>query len=180
MSNYNLKLTLDGHEQLRLRSINRQDIEDLRTWKNDNKNSFFLHDDITPEQQQKWFLVFSTRENDHMFIVEQRSEGEWKKIGCMGFRRLEDEGCVDAYNIIRSLKIEPASFTMSDAFRTMLAYANSIYPDLPLQVKVLANNPAVAWYKMNEFAELKKKDNYVLMQLNLDSVKNLKWSKQNS
>jgi hypothetical protein len=179
MSDINIILTLEGHENLRLRSVNRHDLEDLRNWKNNNKNSFFLHQDITREQQQKWFLVFSTKEYDHMFIVEQQAEGEWKKIGCMGFRRIEEEGCVDAYNIIRSLKIEPASFTMSDAFRTMLVYANSIYPDLPLQVKVLVNNPAVAWYKMNEFTELQKKENYVLMQLNLDSIRNLKWSKQN-
>ena len=96
MENKDSILTLTGHEDLRLRTINENDIEDLRSWKNENKNSFFLSQDITPEQQQKWFTAFSARENDHMFIVEQQTEGHWKKIGCMGFRRLDDEGCVDA------------------------------------------------------------------------------------
>ena len=111
-----------------------------------------------------------------MFIVEQLAGEEWQAIGCMGFRRLDDEGCVDAYNIIRAKKIEPATFTMSEAFKTMLAYAASMYPRLPLQVKVLSHNPAVEWYKKNQFSVIQTVNNYYLMELNKDSLENITWS----
>lgn len=172
-----LILTLTDHNDLRLRSIDDNDIEDLRNWKNKNKDSFFLNKEITEEQQQKWFASFSSKENDHMFIVEQKESREWVKIGCMGFRKLEEEGCVDAYNIIRSHRIDSATFSMSDAFRVMLAYANSLYPNLPIQVKVLAHNPAVMWYQVNKFTVLKQVENYVIMQLNLNLTKKTKINK---
>ena len=108
-----------------------------------------------------------------MFIVEQNVAKEWKAIGCMGFRQLEDEGSVDAYNIIRARKIEPASFTMSDAFRIMLAYAVSLFPGLPVRCKVLSLNPAVEWYKKNHFSVITVVDDYNLMELEKESLKNI-------
>ena len=39
MDNSNLILSLTGHADFQLRSIGKQDIENLRTWKNDNKTS---------------------------------------------------------------------------------------------------------------------------------------------
>lgn len=176
MSNINVLITVPAWPDLRLRSINKNDIENLRNWKNANKQSFFLNEDITPEQQQKWFGNFLQREHDHMFIVEQLAGGEWQAIGCMGFRKLDEEGCVDAYNIIRSRKIEPATFTMSEAFRTMLAYAAGMYLGFPLQVKVLSHNPAVEWYKKNAFSIINTINNYCLMEIDKETLKNINWS----
>jgi hypothetical protein len=171
MHNKNLTLSLARYPDLRLRSITKDDIENLRNWKNENKNSFFLKQEITPEQQEKWFSNFSDRGNDHMFIVEQLHEGTWQPTGCMGFRKLEEEGCVDAYNIIRSRKLGSASFNMSDAFRLMLAFASSLFSNLPLRVKVLSGNPAVAWYQKNDFSILGQQDDFYAMELNKDSLK---------
>ncbi|MEO6613350.1 MAG: GNAT family N-acetyltransferase [Chitinophagaceae bacterium] len=179
MQKENLILGLKGHPDLQLRVITKNDIEDLRNWKNSNKTSFFLNQDITPEQQTKWFTVFSNQEHEHMFIVEQENGGEWKSIGCMGFRKLDDEGCTDAYNIIRSQKIEPASFTMSDAFGTMLAYAASLY-DLPVRCKVLSVNPAVEWYKKNDFSIVSTENNYYLMELDKSTLRKFDWFMKNN
>ncbi len=176
MHSKSLILSIADHPELRLRSIDKGDIENLRTWKNENKNSFFLKQEITREQQEKWYGNFVNREADHMFIVEQKVGDEWKEIGCMGFRKLADEGCIDGYNIIRARKIEPSTFTMSDAFRTMLAYAASLYTDLPVRVKVLSNNPAVAWYGKNHFTTIARENEYVLMELAKDSLKDCNWS----
>jgi hypothetical protein len=162
-----------GNAEFHLRSIDRDDLEDLRLWKNANKNSFFLKRDIDSAEQEKWFEGFSGRDDDHMFIVEQAIGDDWESIGCMGFRLLEDEGCVDAYNIIRSRKIEPASFTMADCFRTMLKYAASKYPERPIRCKVLRQNPAVAWYEKNGFSIVRSPPEYHVMELDkkrLDSV----------
>jgi hypothetical protein len=154
----------------RLRAIDGGDLEELRTWKNANKGSFFLRSDITPEQQSNWFDSFSQRHDDHMFVVEQQTPTGWEKIGCMGYRLLEDEGCVDGYNIIRSRRIEPASFTMSDAFRLMLAQAAGKYPGFPLKLKVLTGNPAVAWYERNGFRITERSDDHVEMELEAGSI----------
>lgn len=166
-------LSVGEFSDLRLRTIGKEDIENLRIWKNTNKGSFFLNQDITSTQQEKWFENFRERDDDFMFIVEQKVAADWKEIGCLGFRKLADEGCVDAYNIIRAIKIEPASFTMSDAFRLMLAFADSLYQDLPIRCKVLVNNPAVEWYKKNDFSVVDRVgDEYYLMELSKDSLKN--------
>ncbi|MGQ0739698.1 MAG: GNAT family N-acetyltransferase [Bacteroidota bacterium] len=176
MSSKSLILFLAGHTDLQMRTIGKSDIENLRAWKNTNKHSFFLNQDITPAQQEKWYEAFSAREHDHMFVVEQLAENKWTCIGSMGFRKLEEESCVDAYNIIRAVKIEPASFTMSEAFLGMLAYADSLYPGLPIRVKVLNQNPAVSWYQRNGFTVIGTMTHYYLMELNKDSLSNINWS----
>lgn len=173
MLNNNLILSSPGHPDLRLRTITKNDIENLRSWKNENKTSFFLNQDITPEQQEKWYGNFITLEHDYMFIIEQNVGKEWSAIGCMGFRKLENEGCIDAYNIIRARKIEPCSFTMTDAFGIMLTYAASLFPGLPVRVKVLTNNPAVGWYQKNHFSIVTVVNDYNLMELEKDSLKNI-------
>jgi hypothetical protein len=161
------------HPDMRLRMIDIGDIEDLREWKNANKNSFFLRQDITPEQQGSWYASFRERADDFMFVVEQLSGVTWNKIGCMGFRYLADERCVDGYNIIRARKVGDASFSMSDAFRTMLAFADSEYPDQPIRVKVLIGNPAVAWYERNGFKTVEEEDGYFLMEVDKQTLEDL-------
>jgi hypothetical protein len=176
MHEKNLILSLADHADLRLRSIGSEDIENLRIWKNKHQGSFFLNRDITPPEQEKWFAAFTGRADDYMFIVEQQLAGEnWQPVGCLGFRKLTDENCVDAYNIMRGEKsAPPASFTMSDAFRAMLAFAASRYAELPVRCKVLCDNPAVEWYKKNNFSIIENvRDEYYLMELDKASLNGL-------
>ena len=173
MDDKNLTLSTAEHPDLRLRAIDREDIENLRIWKNKNKGSFFLNRDILPEEQAKWFEGFAARDEDFMFVVEQMVDGEWQSIGCLGFRRLADEGCVDAYNIMRASNPAPGTFTMSDAFRLMLAFAAGKYEELPIRCKVLCENPAVEWYKKNSFSIVENvRNEYYLMELEKDSLQN--------
>lgn len=172
MSRENTIIVSAANADFRLRAIGEADLEDLRAWKNANKNSFFLRTDITHEQQRAWFAGFSERRDDRMFVVEQRIGEAWEKIGCMGFRLLVGEDCVDAYNIIRSRKLEPASFAMSDPFLTMLAYAATLH-DEPIRCKVLAENPAVAWYERNGFSRIGSGEGYVLLELGKSRLEKL-------
>jgi hypothetical protein len=181
MQDKNLILSSADYPDLRLRAIGSEDIENLRVWKNKNKGSFFLNRDILPEEQERWFAAFAERADDYMFVVEQLAGDEWQSIGCMGFRKLADEGCVDAYNIMRAVKIEPSSFTMSDAFRLMLAYAAARYADLPIRCKVLCGNPAVEWYKKNDFSIVDRAgEEYYLMELSKDSLQNCRLNISNT
>ena len=162
--------------EYRIRDIKEADIEDLRQWKNQNSKSFFLREEITPEQQAAWFAKFCERTDDRMFLVEQNVGGDWQRIGCMGFRSLEDERCVDAYNIIRSRKIEPADFVFAEPFKMMLAYARSRYPEMPIQCKVLSENPAVEWYERNGFSRKEERKGYFLMELDKNTIDDVRFT----
>jgi len=171
MKEKNLVLYSAAHPDLRLRAINKADIENLRVWKNRFKSTCFLNEDISPEQQENWYSSFGDRQDDFMFVVEQKIMEEWEGIGCMGFRKLQNEGCMDAYNMIRGTKIKPASFTMGDAFSLMLTYANTIEENLPIQSKCLQSNPALLWYQRNNFTIVRTSNNFYLMELSKESLK---------
>ena len=162
--------------EFRIRDIDEGDIEDLRQWKNQNRQSFFLKEEVTPEQQAGWFTKFRERDDDRMFVVEQKVEGNWLKIGCMGFRVLEEEGCVDAYNIIRSRKLEPANFVFADPFKLMLAYAGALHPEMPIQCKVLSGNPAVEWYERNGFSKKEEREGFFLMELDKNVIDEVRFT----
>ncbi|MBK8809918.1 MAG: GNAT family N-acetyltransferase [Acidobacteria bacterium] len=162
---YDYVLFSDKKRDFRLRPVEHRDIESLRVWKNLNKRSFFLQRDIAPSEQEKWFKSFMNRQGDHMFIVEQTVDGSWEGIGCMGFRFLPEEGCTDIYNIIRSRRIDPSSFSMGDVFQTMLAFARDSFPGFPIRCKVLTSNPAIKWYESNGFSTIGGAQDYCLMQL---------------
>lgn len=179
MVNSEFVLCFADHSGVRLRGISKEDIENLRVWKNRNKTTCFLNEEISPEQQQKWYEKFSRQDHDYMFVVEQKVGEDWKGIGCMGFRRLEMEATIDAYNIIRAEKFEPALFTMGNAFLLMLAYAASLFNKLPVQSKVLVNNPAVEWYQKNSFSIVKTINNYYLMELNKEVLEKINWEIKN-
>jgi len=149
----------------RLREIDNFDLEFLRKAKNDHKGSFFLKEDITMEQQKKWYQSFANREEDHMYVVEQKVNDSWEPIGCMGYRILDDEHSMDLYNIIRVKRVEPTDFTMADVFQNMIANASKKFPHLPIQCKVLSHNPAIAWYEKNNFKIIEENEGYVLMDM---------------
>lgn len=147
--------TLNISPNFRLKEIEQADQDDLRTWKNTHKMSFFFQQDITPEMQAGWFAKYQARnaENtDHMFMVQERdaTTGTLVNIGCMGFR---DEGnSIDIYNLMRGQRLESDSgHTMSDALNAMLACAQTTYPGKPVTCMVLQNNPARGWYEANGF-----------------------------
>lgn len=122
-----------------LRAIAEEDLEDLRLWKNANREAFFFKGEISPEGQREWFRGYLGRPGDFMFIAE--SEG--RKCGCMGFRILSD--AADCYNIIglpacRGLGI------LGRAMRLMCSYIQ-LEHGAPVGCLVLKGNPAVGWYE---------------------------------
>ncbi len=62
------------YKDLRLRSIQRSDLELLRKWRNDEKikQHMFFQDYITPEMQKIWFQ--NLKEKELYFIIEYRNE----------------------------------------------------------------------------------------------------------
>lgn len=149
---------IDFKNLIKIREININDLENLRKWKNLNKNYFFHKEDITQTQQTLWFEKFLKDPNNHMYIVEYNEQ----PVGCMGFRKLVEE--VDAYNIIKGEGNLPKG-SMSYAFQSMLNLAMKYY-DLPIRLRVLKNNPAVSWYLKNQFVILSEENDFFLMKYN--------------
>ena len=133
-----------------VRSITDEDIEILRQWKNENRHSFFFKEIITIAMQQEWFRAYGSREHDFMMVLVY----EGKKIGCIGFRRLEDR--VDLYNLIVGQKKDAGQGHMTLALDLVCMEAARRYPREPVMVSVLRTNPAVAWYLRRGFTVVRE------------------------
>lgn len=164
-------VTSEAYPYLRLRTIERVDQENLRKWKNVNRTSFFFQEMIQPDQQQKWFDGYLNRKDDVMFIVEElagnyaealqfKESERYQGIGCLAFR-LEEDGRIDLYNIIRGEKGNGMVF-MKDAMQLLLNYITEYDPAKEIKCDVLKNNPAVKWYQQCGFAILQEKEYYVM------------------
>ena len=128
-----------------LRSADARDLENLRNWKNRDREFFFHTDEISAEHQEKWFQAYQARADDFMFII---LAGE-TPAGCMGVR-MTGERTWDVYNVILGASELRGSGLMSHALQAMLRFALSRHR-ARITLKVLKDNPAVAWYRKNGF-----------------------------
>ncbi len=164
-----LTLTSPELPSLRLRQATQADQENLRTWKNALREFFFFKDEITPEMQANWFAKHQTRTWDMMLVVEESADGgeTFYPTGCMGYR-LQEDGKIDLYNILRGTRLAGTPHTMGDAFNLMNIFLHQTYR-LPLGCEVLENNPARKWYEklgMEATGHGEKPDPHVLYTLN--------------
>ena len=135
-------------------SIEEKDLEILRINKNLNRNFFFLKEEISQSQQNKWFSDYLNREEDFMFVCKEKEH----PFGCMGFRLFEDR--IDAYNIMR---FSPSDTKMETCMEKMIDFSRRIFPGKETQVRVLKNNPAISWYKKIGFYHVSDETNFVTL-----------------
>lgn len=128
-----------------LRSIDKRDLENLRVWKNNNREFFFHQSFISAEQQAVWFERYLLRDDDYMFMVTSSTH----LIGCLAVRKLDDVW--DVYNVMLGDPASKGKGLMSCGLKLLIAFANSIASDLPITLKVLRKNPATSWYLKNGF-----------------------------
>jgi hypothetical protein len=146
-----------------LKEIDKNDIEDLRVWKNINKQYFFLKHDITPSQQLHWFeSMYSDDPDNKMFVVQEFLGDTYVNVGCMGFRK-KDYGW-DVYNIMRGRKLN-SDHKMSTAFMMMNAYISENFVG-DICCKVLPGNPARKWYESLGFEIQSTAEEFVFYKLN--------------
>ena len=131
-------------DKISIKPINKTHLFKLRLWKNQNKNNFFHKDLITQEDQTKWYKLFKSRKNDYMFVITNNNS----LVGCMGIRLINDEW--DVYNVILGNLKYSKKGIMSIAFLKMIEHALSL-KKTKISLKVLKNNPAIIWYKKQNF-----------------------------
>ncbi len=142
---------------IRLRSIGEADLEDLRSWKNANRQAFFFKEEITPAGQKAWFQGYLGRPHDYMFIVEAES----LRAGCMGFRLKAETA--DCYNIIGAPEGRSKGL-MTWAMKTMCSYILEEHA-LRIGCRVLKTNPAVGWYQKCGYVITAEQEDYYQMDL---------------
>lgn len=159
------QLMSDALPGVSLRTAAATDSENLRTWKNANREFFFHKDVIHPEQQQAWFRGYLQRPEDWMFMVHFQSPQErWEKpLGCMGFRR-DQGGEADVYNVILGRPEFKGRGVMAAAFRLMCSFARQRL-GAPVVARVLTSNPAIGWYLKQGFEVVAQEDRHYFIRL---------------
>jgi hypothetical protein len=169
-----VSLILTAGPNFRLKQAELADNDDLRTWKNANRQHFFFKGEITPEMQAAWFTKLQTTPDDVMLMVQESDGQGFVNVGCMGFRKLADEQVIDVYNILRGRRLANSRHSMAEAFTLMNTWLLGHY-NLPVTCKVLAANPARAWYEQNGFDLAGQGDHngepYVVYKLNPAKLK---------
>lgn len=139
-----ISLKCTQYPELCLRAVLAQDQENLRNWKNANRDRFFFKEEISPADQMVWFSSYLDREDDFMFVVHAGGTD----IGCMGFRLRGTDW--DIYNVILGNLALGGKGYMGEALRIMCSYAIALRP-LRITAQVLNKNPALSWYYRNSF-----------------------------
>lgn len=145
-------MNLSGWINKYLRPIGKQDLENLRCWKNENSNSFFCQDYISKLSQDMWFCQYEERLNDYMFMVLAPNHDI---IGCMGIRWQSNEQSWDIYNVILGEPTYKGSGTMSLGLLELIRFALE-KREAPVKLNVLKDNPAIGWYERNGFKKLQE------------------------
>jgi len=146
-------------EMISYRLITEDDIEDLRIWKNVNKDGFFYKRNITKKAQKKWYKEYierNTRGQDFMFIA---CYGD-VKAGCIGYRIIN--GRIDIYNFMLGNKELEGKKILSTVAKTLWRNLKDKY-NLDITVKVLkTNNNTINWYLKNNWSIIENyKDHHV-------------------
>ena len=145
------------------------DIEELRVWKNENRQYFFNKNIISAKDQEKWFDDFLITEDDYIFMIKYGD----LNIGCIGFRLLS--GVVDVYNVILGNRQYLSQGIMSFALTLMCSFILDNYKN-DITVRVLIDNPARKWYEKNNFLEICEKEDHVFLKLKTGKFKYLKYN----
>lgn len=152
-----LVLTPLGDSSLRLRAISARDLEDLRYWKNANRQAFFTKKELSPEDQAKWYAGYNDRADDWMFVVEAGA----LRAGCLGFRVTGE--AADIYNVIAAPEARGKGL-MKRAMALLCSYVKD-HRASRLEAKVVRGNPAVEWYRSCGFTPAADMREYTLVVL---------------
>lgn len=158
MKNKEFKI-LSFDKTIILNSIQRDNIEKIRIWKNENKNSFFYKKDISQPEQLAWFKKYIKTADDCIFIIKYLTE----TVGCIGFRKIEND--IDIYNVMLGENKYKSSGIMSKSLKLLCSYLISIY-GCSISAKVIKDNAALNWYLKNNFSISIEEQDYFLITLN--------------
>jgi len=168
MSDKKVKIiSIEG--DLALKAIEKEDIELIRKWRNENSQYFFYKGMIKRGEQVEWFKSYTNNEKENIFVVEF----EGTRIGCIGFRFINNT--IDVYNVILGDKKFGGRGIMGKALKLMCSYILDSY-GREITLMVLPENTARLWYIKNGFEEAGSGKDYIPMKLNINKFEYLKYN----
>jgi hypothetical protein len=129
---------------LELESIDEGHLEHLRRLKNAHRYRFFHQDEISPEQQLRWYAAYRTRPDDWMFIIHHNGSEK----GCIGYRIID--GSIDLYNFMKGQSGDVRPPFTHHAFDLLCSFAGGS-TGLPIRGRVLDGNPFLQWIQKHGF-----------------------------
>ena len=125
-------------------SIDANDLEPLRRWKNVNLHRFFHREEITPEGQSERHSSYRMRPDDWMFLIRSR-KGVAGRVVCRSV-----DGAADSYKVLRKPALNRRSTANSLALDLMTNYIEETH-QVPIRARVLTDNPAHRWARARSF-----------------------------
>ncbi|RMF96805.1 MAG: GNAT family N-acetyltransferase [Candidatus Schekmanbacteria bacterium] len=162
MQNRKIVIYEELSDDLLLKEIEYCDSENLRRWKNENREAFFYKETITAEMQKIWMDRYFKDSDNFMFIVRYKGTS----IGVMGFK-IVSEGA-EIYNVILGKKEFGGQGIMGRAIRLMNGFILGMDINYIFLRVLSSNDKAIEWYKKNGFVDKGGKENYRLMVLDLN------------
>jgi diamine N-acetyltransferase len=155
---------LEG-SRLRLRPLSASDLRMTLAWRNryDIRKSFFHSDIITMESHISWFERYSHREDDYVFIIEERTSG--RPIGQLSLYHIDFYGHCAEFGRLMIGEDDARGLGHAKEATAMLVRAG--FDDMgmvEIYLEVYAqNSAAIAVYKSCGFVVDRQKDGVLKM-----------------
>ena len=112
-------------EGVRLRAIEREDIDRFVRWFNDPevRRYLLMYEPMSRAKEERWFEERLSRKDDLLLAIEVREGDSWVHIGNMGLHRIDWKNRVATLGIVIGEKEYWGKGYGTEAVRTMLRYA---------------------------------------------------------
>jgi RimJ/RimL family protein N-acetyltransferase len=122
------------------------DVERLTEWRNRHRRAFLTEFDATPDQTRSWLENSVGPDNTRILFMLCPVDGKPDAIGYLGLASIDwDSGSGELDAVVRGEPSHPGAMTR--ASEALLEWARSVLGLSRFGVRVLADNPAVAFYE---------------------------------
>lgn len=154
------------NQRIRLRLLDRNDLEMTRNWRNqDSIRKWFVHSDIiTSEQHRQWFESYLTRDNDFVFVIEERVELR-RPVGQVALYNIEWEQLRAELGRLMIGDLEAQGKGLArGAVALLIEFVEQTWAIREIYLDVYADNyPAISIYKSTGFRPTMESDGMVRM-----------------
>jgi dTDP-4-amino-4,6-dideoxygalactose transaminase/RimJ/RimL family protein N-acetyltransferase len=150
------RLSIEGFSGVALRAVRAEDpteadVARLTEWRNQHVRSFLTEFEATPDRTRGWLARVATDDTRILFMVEEQN----RAIGYVGLAFIDwDLGSAEADAVVRGESSQRGAMTA--ALRRVFQWARRELGIKRLGVRVLSDNPALAFYESFGFQEVRR------------------------
>lgn len=143
---------------VRLRAVmpeqpDEHDVQRLTDWRNRNVRSFLTEFEATPDRTRRWLTQSVAGDDSRILWMIEGPQNE--TIGYIGLAAIDwPSGSAEADSVVRGLEGHPG--VMTRALQSLIQWAQSELGMLNINVRVLGDNPACAFYEKFGFRETRR------------------------